>query len=145
MIYLMPFKNPCRCYIHHLAFTYSAGPSANSVKWTWTFSTNESAWSVPVTGSQSCVWRAPKPMVSSPLLNKRATSHTRPSARDHYISSPLIGGKAEPVQVCFRLFAQGTDGVCKCKMIDVTSTWILTWHRMDHVSWRLDYFQTTTS
>ena len=26
----------------------------------------------------------------------------------------------------------GTNGVCECKM-DVKSTWILTWHRMDHV------------
>ena len=43
----MPCKNPCRLYIH-LAFTYSVGPS--------TFSTNESAWSVTVTGSQSRVW-----------------------------------------------------------------------------------------
>ena len=34
-----------------------------SVKWSWTgsaFSTNESAWSVMVTGSQSCMWSGPK-------------------------------------------------------------------------------------
>jgi hypothetical protein len=33
----------------------------------------------------------------------RATSHTRLRARDHYTSSTLIGGKVEPVQVCFTL------------------------------------------
>ena len=31
-------------------------------------------------------------------------------------------------------YAWGTNGVCECKM-DVKSTWIPTWHRMDHVSW----------
>jgi hypothetical protein len=31
------------------------------------------------------------------------------------------------------------DGVCGCKM-DVKSTWIPTWHRMDHVSWSLGLF-----
>ena len=34
----------------------------SSLKWTWTgsaFSTNESAWSVLVTGPQSCVWGGP--------------------------------------------------------------------------------------
>jgi len=30
-------------------------------------------------------------------------------------------------------YAWGTDGVCECKM-DVESTWIPTWHRVDHVS-----------
>jgi hypothetical protein len=58
----------------------------------------------------------------------RATSHTRLRARDHYTSSTLIGGKG---------------GVCECNM-DVESTWILTWHRMDHVSWSLGLFSKTT-
>jgi hypothetical protein len=31
------------------------------------------------------------------------------------------------------------EGVCECKM-DVKSTWIPTWHRMDHVSWLLGLF-----
>ena len=35
--------------------------------------------------------------------------------------------------------AQGTNGVCECKM-DVKSTWIPTWHRKDHVSWSLGLF-----
>ena len=57
MIHLMP----CRLYIH-LAFTYSVSPS--SVVWrelgpTPPFSTNESAWSVMVTCSQSRVWSDP--------------------------------------------------------------------------------------
>ena len=37
-------------------------------------------------------------------------------------------------------YARGTNGVCACKM-DVKSKWIPTWHRMDHVSWSLDYVQ----
>jgi hypothetical protein len=32
------------------------------------------------------------------------------------------------------------NGVCECKM-DVKSTWISTWHRMDHVSWSFGLFQ----
>jgi hypothetical protein len=35
--------------------------------------------------------------------------------------------------------AWGANGVCECKM-DVKSTWIPTWHRMDHVSWSLGLF-----
>jgi hypothetical protein len=57
MIHPMPCKNPCRLSIH-LAFTYSVGSFDRSVKRNWTgstFSTNESAWSVLVTGSQSRV------------------------------------------------------------------------------------------
>ena len=47
------------------AFTYSVGPSSVvwTVKQTWTsstFSTNESAWSAMVTGSQSRMWSGPK-------------------------------------------------------------------------------------
>jgi hypothetical protein len=49
-------------------------------------------------------------------------------------------GKAEPVvQVCASRYAWGTNGVCECKM-DVKSTWIPTWHPMDHVSWSLGLF-----
>jgi hypothetical protein len=62
MFHLMPCRNPCRLYIH-LAFTYSIGALERSVKRTWTsstFFTNESAWSMMVTGSQSHVWRGPK-------------------------------------------------------------------------------------
>ena len=41
-------------------------------------------------------------------------------------------------------YAWGTNGVCECNM-DVKSTWIPTWHRMDHVSWSLGLFSKTTS
>jgi hypothetical protein len=34
---------------------------------------------------------------------------------------------------------EGTNGVCECKM-DAKSTWIPTWHQMDHVSWSLGLF-----
>ena len=37
-------------------------------------------------------------------------------------------------------YAWETNGVCECKM-DVKSTWILTWRRLDHVSWSLGLFQ----
>ena len=37
-----------------------------------------------------------------------------------------------------------TNGVSECKM-DVESTWIPTWHRMDCVSWPLILFSKTTS
>ena len=36
-------------------------------------------------------------------------------------------------------YAWGTNGACECKM-DVKSTWIPTWHQMDHVSWPLGLF-----
>ena len=41
-------------------------------------------------------------------------------------------------------YTWGTNGVCECKM-DVKSTWIPTWHRMDHVSWSLGLFSKTIS
>jgi hypothetical protein len=63
MIHLMPCRNLCRLYIH-IAFTYILRWCLKrSVKWNWTgsaFSTNESAWSVVITGSQSRVWSGPK-------------------------------------------------------------------------------------
>jgi hypothetical protein len=40
-------------------------------------------------------------------------------------------------------YAWGTNEVCECKM-DVKSTWIPTWHRMDHVSRSLGLFQKQT-
>ena len=36
-------------------------------------------------------------------------------------------------------YAWGTNIVCECKM-DVKSTWIPTWHQMNHVSWLLGLF-----
>ena len=40
-------------------------------------------------------------------------------------------------------YAWGTYKVCECK-IDVKSTWIPTWHWMDHVTWSLGLFSKTT-
>ena len=62
MIHSLPCGNPRGLYIH-LAFTYSFGPS--SVVWSELglappSSTNASAWSVMVTGSQSPVWSGPQ-------------------------------------------------------------------------------------
>ena len=37
-------------------------------------------------------------------------------------------------------YAWGTNIVCECKM-DVKSTWIPTWHQMNHVNGHLDCFQ----
>ena len=41
-------------------------------------------------------------------------------------------------------YAQGTNGVYECKM-DVQSTWVRTWHWMDHVLWSLGLFPKTTT
>ena len=75
----------------------------------------------------------------------RATSHTRLGARDHYTPTTLIGGKAGAGPTSLHTTLEGpTEGVCECKM-DVKSTWIPTWHRMDHVSWSLGLFSKITS
>ena len=57
--------------------------------------------------------------------------------RDHYTSSTPIGGKGGaggPSSSSH--YAWGTHGVFECEM-DVESTWIPTWHRMDRISWWL--------
>ena len=66
-----------------------------------------------------------------PREDIRATSHTRLRAHYHYTSSTPIGGEggAGPSSL-------GTNEVHECKM-GVRSTWIPTWHQMDHVSWSL--------
>ena len=74
----------------------------------------------------------------------RATSHTRLRACDHYTSSTLIGGEGGAGPSSLHNYARGTNKVCECKM-NVKSTWILTWHRMDHVSWSLGRFSITSS
>ena len=40
-------------------------------------------------------------------------------------------------------YAWETNRVCECKM-DVKSTWMPTWHQMDHVSWLLGLFSKIT-
>ena len=70
----------------------------------------------------------------------RATSHTRLSARDHYTSSTLIGGKGGAGSGLLHTMLEGpTEWVCECTMV-VKSTWIPMWHRMEHVSWSLGLF-----
>ena len=41
-------------------------------------------------------------------------------------------------------YAWGTNRVSECTM-DVKSTWIPTWHQIDHVSWSLGLFKKTSS
>jgi hypothetical protein len=41
-------------------------------------------------------------------------------------------------------YAWGTNGVCECKM-DASSTWIPTWHQINHVSWSLGFVSGTIS
>jgi hypothetical protein len=41
-------------------------------------------------------------------------------------------------------YACRSNGGCECKT-NVKSTWVPTWHRMDHVSWLLGLFSKTTS
>ena len=81
------------------------------------------------------VWRGPW---------LRTTSHTRSRARDHCISSTLIGGKGGAGPEFASHYTWGTNRVCECKM-DVKSMWIPTRHQMDHVTWSLGLFSKTTS
>ena len=122
-----------------------------SVKRTWTgsaFSTNESAWDVLVTGSQSRVWSGPQLLDVSLnlvlLANKHGYPrqshiaqllHFRPHTTQYDNWGPLhtrdwkpvtitsqalsLVEKAEPVKFASH-YAWGTDGVCECKM-DVKS------------------------
>ena len=73
-------------------------------------------------------------MFANNVLTLRATSHTRPRACDHYTSSILISEKGGAGPNLLRTKLEGpTKYICECKM-DVKSTWIPTWHQMDHVS-----------
>ena len=75
----------------------------------------------------------------------KATSHMILRACDHYTSSTLIGGKGGAGPSLLHASLEGpTEYMCECKM-DVKSTWIPTWCRMDHVSWPLGVFSKITS
>jgi hypothetical protein len=76
--------------------------------------------------------------------NMRATSHTRLRARDHYTSSILIGGKGGAGPSSLPTTLEGPTEYVNSKM-DVKSTWIPTWHRLDLVPWSLALFSKTTS
>ena len=54
--------------------------------------------------------------------------------------------KVELVQVHFTLSLRDQRSVyaCECKM-DVKSTWVFTWHQMDHVPWSFGVFSKITS
>ena len=68
-------------------------------------------------------------------------TYTRLRARDHDISSILVSGKrgAGPSSLLYTMLEGPTEHICGCKM-NVKSTWIPTWHRIDHVSWSLGLF-----
>jgi hypothetical protein len=70
----------------------------------------------------------------------RATSHMRLRAHDHYTSRHSHWWKRRNRSRFTSHYACGTNGVCECKM-DVRSTWISTWYKMDHIHGHLDYFQ----
>ena len=75
-------------------------------------------------------------------IKLRATSHTRLRACDHFKHSHWWKRRSRSK---FALdYAWETNGVCECKM-DIKSTWIPTWHPMDHVSWLLGICLKTTS
>ena len=75
----------------------------------------------------------------------RATPPTRLRARDHYTWSTLVGGNGGAGPSSLHTTLEGpTECISECKM-DVKSTWILTWHQMDHDSWSLGLFSKITS
>ena len=75
----------------------------------------------------------------------RATLHTRLRARDRCTPSTLVGGKGGAGPSSLHTTLEGPTECVKCKMMDVKSTWISTWHRMDRVSWSLGVYSKTTS
>jgi hypothetical protein len=68
-----------------------------------------------------------------------ATSHTRLKARDHCTSSKSHQWKRWSRSRFASHYTSRTNWVSWCKM-DVKSTWIPTWHQVDHVSWSLVVF-----
>ena len=68
----------------------------------------------------------------------RTTSHTRLRARDHFTSSTLISGKGGAGPSSLPTTLEGPTEYVNSKM-DVKSTWIPTWHQVDHVSWSLGH------
>ena len=57
-------------------------------------------------------------------------NHLLEVAHDDYTSSTLIGRKGGAGPSSLHTALEGPNGVRECKM-DVKSTWIATWHRMD--------------
>jgi hypothetical protein len=80
------------------------------------------------------------------LWEPRATSHTRLRAREtiHFKHAHWWGTRSRSKFASH--YAWGTNGVCEWNARWMcTSTWIPTWHQMDHVSWSLGLFSKTTS
>ena len=69
----------------------------------------------------------------------RATSHTRLRARDHYTLSTLVGGKGVAGPSSLPTMLEGLSEYVNARWM-YESTWIHTWHQMDHVSWSLGLF-----
>ena len=69
----------------------------------------------------------------------RATSHKKLRARDHYTSSILIGGKGGAGPTSLHTMLEGLTEYVNARWM-VKSSWVPTWHRMDHVSWSLGLF-----
>ena len=66
-------------------------------------------------------------------------------APDQHTSSTLIGGKGASGPSSRHTELEGPQEYVKLCKMDVKSTWIPTWHRMDHVSWSLGLLSKTTS
>ena len=111
---------PCRLCIH-LAFTYSVGPSSVALKRTWTgsaFSTNESAWTGMLTGSQSRVWSGPRVSEYYANLGVGPTIHgvksgqpmeysLSPADESHTMATPIC--QAKYTSSTYSLEIQGWD------------------------------------
>jgi hypothetical protein len=70
------------------------------------------------------LWHMPKVDVPNLVAYLRATSPMRLRARDHCVSSTLIGGKGG-----------AHSSLLEGPTEYVNATWIPTWRHMDHVSW----------
>ena len=123
MIHSMSCRNPCRLYIH-ISFTYSVSPS--SVVWSELYrfhlSTNESAWSVMVTGSQSRVWSGPKVRVKR---NPTITPCKRNPQMVNLFGADESHRPAESIKVCWPIV-----GTCNSPRKFWPLNWIgnyLTW------------------
>ena len=73
----------------------------------------------------------------------RATSHMRLRARDQFNLSTLIGGKDGAGPSSPHTTLEGPTEYVNARWMS-KSTWIPTWHPMDHVSQSLGLFSKTT-
>ena len=122
----MPSKTLCRIFIHKLFL----GPlGLHLLVWSelGQFLTNESSYIAMVRGLQPCVWSGPSQHeTEGPWPADFTDSHWWARRSQSKFTSH---------------YTWGTVRVCECKM-DVKSSWIPTWQRMDHVLWSLGLFKT---